>query len=283
MASIDVQLINLGEYPNDPNADSLYTAFTKVNFNFENISELVADGGVVTGDQVVDIVGSLFLGSSDINVDVNPIGRITVSLNGEALDQDLVPRDDNTYSLGAPDKRWANIYASNFETDSLSATAFSAQEARVDFSINFENSEGNITIGSPAVLDYDNLNPNSANTVIGAATENIEFVGSNNTVIGAGATPSNVNVSNEVTIGNEHVTALRIPGVNVNVVNGVMTVGVNDPITNITYNGDPNKGTIYSPANPMPSNQKLQVGGSMAVGGVVSAERVDTYLDAGYF
>jgi hypothetical protein len=236
---IDIQYINLGEYPNDQNADSIYTAFTKVNYNFENFNDFFNDERYE--DQIRDLAAGLLVNGVHTNITVNYIPlaqRLDLAFDGSSLEQNLVP-GPGAYTLGTSTAKWSSLYIEK---------------------LNIGDAAGNIAIGT-----------------------DVEFTGSNNLVIGTDAAPSDTSVSNEITLGNSSVDTVRIPGVDFIITNGELRLGETTPITNIIYNGDPNLGEIYTVQNPMPANQKLAVHGNMAVAGIVSAERVDTYLDAGFF
>lgn len=280
---IDLRIINLGDYPNDPNADSIYEAFTKVNFNFENLSEYLNDQGLE--DTIRDTAADLIVNGEHTNIDVEYIPlarRLDIKFNGSNIQQDLIP-GSGAWTIGTQQSPWSAVFAQAINVDTIEVDVFTANRINVETVINTTNEQGNIVVSGDADLDFDNLAAGTANTALGAGTENIVFDGSNNTVIGAGATPSNSSASNEVTIGNNSVDSLRIPGVDFYISNGTVSVGSDQPIENITYNGDAELGQMYSTQHPMPGNQKLQVHGNVGVAGTVSAERVDTYLDAGYF
>ncbi len=70
---------------------------------------------------------------------------------------------------------------------------------------------GNVAIGADASND---MSSGAYNTFIGyAAGKTINFAtGSNTTAIGNGANPSSSSVSNEITLGNDSINAVRIPG-----------------------------------------------------------------------
>jgi hypothetical protein len=70
------------------------------------------------------------------------------------------------------------------------------------------------TINDCVVIGYDSYNTSAAtgagqNTIIGASTCNNLTTGTNNTVIGYGATVSAGSVNNEITLGNSSITTLR--------------------------------------------------------------------------
>jgi hypothetical protein len=53
--------INTGTTPNDKSADSLYSAFNKVNTNFTELYGLVGSGGALTQEMVQDYAAAMFI------------------------------------------------------------------------------------------------------------------------------------------------------------------------------------------------------------------------------
>ena len=113
-----------------------------------------------------------------------------------------------------------------------------------------QTGNGNVAIGTQAGQNLNGGNVNTAigyqagssqtsggsNTFLGAnAGPGSTGTGSNNTYIGYNASPSSNSVSNEVTIGDTSVTKFRIPGLNVEVgegvINGSATIDITTPST----------------------------------------------------
>lgn len=56
--------INIGSSPNDGTGDALRAAFTKINNNFTNISDIGFDAGNVNVQGSIEVAGNVKVGSS---------------------------------------------------------------------------------------------------------------------------------------------------------------------------------------------------------------------------
>jgi hypothetical protein len=139
---LDIRLINLGEYPNDPAADSIYEAFTKVNFNFEGLDDFFNGPGI--GQEIRDTAAALIVNGEHVNIDVEYISvanRIDFKFNGSAIEQNLVPL--GTQTLGTENFRWDAIYANVVDIDTLLVDTLSVDQVSAT-TVNATNA----TIGS---------------------------------------------------------------------------------------------------------------------------------------
>jgi len=163
------------------------------------------------------------------------------SIGFDALETDLIPNQNDTYDLGAPNKRWASLYLSN--TLSIGGAAITNQGLTVDlpsgttvagqliidpdktffkeFSVNSQSSlvanQFNDSLNFQAGTAIDiNIN-SSSDTII------IDNTGVTNLVAGTAMTISSATGS--VTVGNAGVTAITAGlGMSRNTATGVVTI-----------------------------------------------------------
>jgi hypothetical protein len=62
--------INTGSTPNDKSADSLYSAFNKVNANFTELYGLVGTGGSLTQEMVQDYAAAMFTNGTHTGISI---------------------------------------------------------------------------------------------------------------------------------------------------------------------------------------------------------------------
>jgi len=86
---VNIELINLGT-PNAGDGDTVRVAFSKINGNFQEfVNEL---GGINTALNTLIVDG--------INVDINL----------SAVNQNIIPAEDNVYTIGTLEKQWKDVF-----------------------------------------------------------------------------------------------------------------------------------------------------------------------------
>jgi hypothetical protein len=146
-------------------------AFTKINANFTELYATVLGETIVTAGNF--IIGQQYtivsLGTTDFTLIGAPVvlGGPTVgstfvatgvgtgsgaarpkytSIDFESFDSNIIPNENDTYNLGAPNKRWASVYIS--DTLSIGGAAITNQGLTIDL-------PSGTTVGGQLIIDID--------------------------------------------------------------------------------------------------------------------------------
>ena len=156
------QIINTGTGPDTGDGDDLYVAFTKVNQNFTSLWQYgPVDSNITIGNNTISIT------NTNGNLVLNPQGVGVVQVNNSVL-----PRFHNTYSLGTSDLRFRSAYFGTGGVDirgnlTLDGTLF-----------------GNISLGNLIVADLQgNVVSDYGNVLLDAVNEQLTVTSANVTGI----------------------------------------------------------------------------------------------------
>lgn len=253
------QIINTGTGPDTGDGDDLYVAFTKVNENFNSLWQYgPVDSNIKIANNTITVT------NTNGNLVLSPQGVGIVQVNNSVL-----PRFHNTYSLGTSDLRFRSAY---FGTGGV--------EISGNLTVN-GNLFGNITLGNVVVADVQgNIISDNGNVLINAVSESLSASSANITgVINSG---NILPLANAVySLGNINLqwkdlwlagNTLYLANTALAVEDGILFVGGNEVVTqvnsNLTISGNFTANTVT--ANLEISAPVANISGNVVAGNVLT-------------
>lgn len=278
---MNIELINLGT-PNAGDGDTVRVAFSKINGNFQEfVNEL---GGINTA------LNTLIVDGLNANLDLS------------AINQNIVPSDDNLYTLGTLEKQWrdifvgpGSIYINGVKISQTEAGGLSITNDGNPVSLTVE---GTVNVVNPVSGEPEDLHPIPSGGAQGQflgkvsgsdydvqwVNPNVTILPASSTVLGAVKVGDNLNVETDGTVSVPVATDSTL---------GVVKAG-----TNVSIDGSGaisvSKGAGINTVVDIPDVNSTAGGASLDDGALLiynaSSERWDTIqnlrsneMDGGFF
>ena len=182
--SLNLSNVNLGTGPGVGDGDPLRTAFDIINDNFAEIQANITSSAV---NSVAGRTGNVTLTTADI-VGLSP----SMLVNLSAVNTNILPQTDNSFTLGAGSKRWANVFATYANIDSINGTLVQASQPNITSlgTLTGLTVAGNFTVtGTTTYINATNLEVADKNILVAkGSASNLAANGAGITVDYVGAT-----------------------------------------------------------------------------------------------
>jgi len=187
----------------------------------------MSEAGAATFNSSVTVGANLDVSSGTIKLDGNfPAGSNNVALGNDALsagaglNNTMIGNDTGSSITSGQDNTGVGDRALRDVTTGIQNTGLGKEAL-----LNVEDGSYNVAVGHQSLLSNVSGNTNTAvgytslqnatnqrNTAVGYGTGNSVTSGSNLTLLGYNAESSSATATNEITLGDNNVTSLRIPG-----------------------------------------------------------------------